>query len=178
MSTQIKNSKNRPQMNLIEAITNNLVRLDDELANQKPSLKTADNSISAKQLRDMYKEFVERFINIGEVETSVLIHSVALAKKVVKIAKTDYTFKKGEFVLLYSACVYLSIKMLIDEERWFMADFAYVSNLEEAHVEKMEQFVLIDILNFNAKISDEDFIKEKLALQQSSTVPKKRLTVV
>ena len=70
------------------------------------------------------------------------------------------------------------IKMLIDEERWFMADFAYVSNLEEAHVEKMEQFVLIDILNFNAKISDEDFIKEKLALQQSSTVPKKRLTVV
>ena len=109
----------------------------------------------------MYQDFVDRFVKIGEVESSVLIHSVALAKKVVKLAKSDYSFKKGEFVLVYSACLYLSVKMLIDEERWFVADFSYVSNLEEAHIEKMEQFVLIDVLNFSPKISEEDFMKER-----------------
>lgn len=125
----------------------------------------------------MYRDFVQRFLEIGELESSVLVHSVALAKKVVKIARADYSFKKGEFVLLYSACLYLSIKMLIDEERWFLADFSYVSNLEESHIEKMEQFVLIDLLNFDPKISEEEFKKERLALQ-TAAAPKKRLTVM
>jgi hypothetical protein len=177
MSNVTKSTKNRSQKSLIDSIVTNLVRLDKALAPKKTSATVADNNISVKQLREMYRDFIERFMEIGELETSVLVHSVALAKKVVKIAKSDYTFKKGEFVLLYSACLYLSIKMLIDEERWFLADFSYVSNLEEAHIEKMEQFVLIDILNFDPKISEEVYKKERHNLLTAS-VPKKRLTVM
>lgn len=177
MSNAIKNHKNRNQKNFIDSIVTNLVRLDKQLAPKKANSEVADNNISMKQLREMYRDFVERFIEIGELESSVLVHSVALAKKVVKLAKNDYTFKKGEFVLLYSACLYLSIKMLIDEERWFLADFSYVSNLEEAHIEKMEQFVLIDILNFDPKVSEQEFKKERYALK-NAIAPKKRLTVM
>lgn len=153
-----KSTKNRTQLSLVDSVVSNLVKLDIELSSKKATCtKPVEAVVSDKQLREMYKDFVQRFIDIGEIETSVLIHSVALAKKVVRLAKANYTFKKGEFVLLYSACVYLSIKMLIDEERWFMADFAYVSNLEESHVEKMEVFVLVDILNFETKISEEEY---------------------
>lgn len=121
----------------------------------------------------MYEEFVERFIEVGEIEASIFIHSIALAKKVVRLAKEAHCFKKGEFVLLYSACLYLSIKMLIDEERWFLTDFSYVSNLEEAHIERMEQFVLIEVLNFYPKISVEEFKKEKKALKNAHCATKK-----
>lgn len=177
MSKVSKTTKNRTQKNFIDSIVTSLVRLDKQLAPKTPAGEVSDNIISINQLREMYRDFIERFMEIGELESSVLVHSVALAKKVVKIAKSDYTFKKGEFVLLYSACLYLSIKMLIDEERWFLADFSYVSNLEEAHIEKMEQFVLIDILNFDPKISEADFKKERQTLR-SAAVPKKRLTVM
>jgi len=70
--------------------------------------------------------------------------------------------------LLFSACLYLSIKMLIDEERWFLADFAYVSGLEESHIEKMEIFVTSEILNFEYRITDEQFQKEKTALTKTT----------
>ena len=176
MSNSSKTSSTKSQQNMIDAIVKTLVRLDGELS-QKNSAAVQDNNITVTQLKEMYQDFIDRFVKIGEVESSVLIHSVALAKKVVKLAKSDYAFKKGEFVLVYSACLYLSVKMLIDEERWFVADFSYVSNLEEAHIEKMEQFVLIDILNFSPKISEEDFMKERQTLM-TPVVPKKKLTVV
>lgn len=175
-NSKTSNINTKTQQIMIDAIVKILVRLDGELS-QKSTTAAQDNNITVTQLKEMYQDFIDRFVKIGELESSVLVHSVAMAKKVVKLAKSDYSFKKGEFVLIYSACLYLSVKMLIDEERWFVADFSYVSNLEEAHIEKMEQFVLIDILNFNAKISEEDFMQERLNLM-TPAVPKKKLTVV
>lgn len=113
----------------------------------------------------MYKDFIEKFIEVGEVEVSVIIYSIALAKRVVNEAKKSYSFKKGEFILIYAACLYLSIKLLIDEERWFVADFSYVSSLDEKHIEKMEKFVVFDILKFDVKLPDAEFKKEEMRLR-------------
>lgn len=167
---QINNTPNKRLLSNISAV---LYKLDKELAPRRGSgsIQVAESGsleglISSKsELKAMYKDFIEKFASVGELEANVFIHSIALAKKVVKIAKKEYDFKKGEFILLYSACLYLSIKMLIDEERWFIEDFAYVSGLEEKHIEKMEQFIFFDILNFNAKLSEQEYFNEEAYLR-------------
>lgn len=158
---------------MLSNITTVLYKLDKELAPRRNSgsIQVAeDNTLtglasSTSELKTMYKDLVEKFATVGELEENVFIYSVALAKKVVKEAKKEYNFKKGEFVLLYAACLYLSIKMLIDEERWFIEDFAYVSGLEEKHIEKMEHFVFFDVLKFNAKLTDEVYFTEETFLR-------------
>lgn len=158
---------------MLSNITTVLYKLDKELAPRRNSgsIQVAeDNTLtglasSNSELKTMYKDLVEKFATVGELEENVFIYSVALAKKVVKEAKKEYNFKKGEFVLLYAACLYLSIKMLIDEERWFIEDFAYVSGLEEKHIEKMEHFVFFDVLKFNAKLTDEVYFTEETFLR-------------
>lgn len=171
-NANLKN-KNRTHIRLMSNITTMLYKLDKDLAPRRSSgaILTAESNnledlmTSTSELKTMYKDFVEKFATVGELEDNVFVYSVALAKKVVLKAKKEYNFKKGEFILLYAACLYLSIKMLIDEERWFIEDFSYVSGLEEKHIEKMEKFVLFDILNFNAKISDAEYFAEEAFLK-------------
>jgi hypothetical protein len=149
----------------IENVVQTLLKLDQELspAPSTPKLPTLTKKTN-KNFSEMYSDLILKFLELGELEQSVIVHAVALAKKVVKIAKKNYEFKKGEFVLLFAACLYLSIKVLVDEERWFVSDFAYVSGLEEAHIEKMEIFVAVELLEFDYKISEEEFWKEEEAL--------------
>lgn len=163
------NNNNMLNIRLLSNISSVLYKLDKDLAPRRGSgsIQVAENGSlhglmsSQSELKAMYKDFIEKFSSVGELEENVFIYSIALAKKVVKEAKKEYSFKKGEFILLYAACLYLSIKMLIDEERWFIEDFAYVSGLEEKHIEKMEQFVLFDVLKFNAKLSDQEYFDEE-----------------
>ena len=174
MSSLINNKKvNKTQKKaFIDSIVQALVKLDKALSPRArrssgvTSEALPEIPISGSQLKAMYTDFIKKFIEVGELEDNVFVYSVALAKKVVHEATKDYAFKKGEFILIYSACLYLSIKMLIDEERWFLADFSYVSGLEESHIEKMELFVLSDILKFSPKLSDEVFAKEKKELMR------------
>lgn len=166
---QKKSIKNREQKKFIKNIADALVSLDVKLcpvrkgSGASGSLPELD--INNKKLKGMYRDFIQKFIEVGELEETVLIYSVAIARKVVKEASKNYDFQKGEFILLYSACLYLSIKMLIDEERWFVADFSYVSDLDEKHIEKMEKFVAIEILKFDFKLSDDEFQREKKRLR-------------
>lgn len=170
--TSISKSKRskKEQKSFIKNIVDTLVALDNRLCpvNNCPkgtSKTLPELGIGNSELKGMYKDFIMKFLEVGELEESVLIYSVALAKIVVKKAKKSYTFKKGEFVLIFAACLYLSIKLLIDEERWFVADFSYVSSLDESHIQKMEQFVLVDILSFNLKITDNLYRKEEKLLR-------------
>lgn len=168
--TSIKSTKRskKEQKSLIRNMVETLVSLDNTLCPQSKSPsreKLPDLGINKTQLKGMYKDFIKKFLDVGELEESVLIYAVALAKVVVREARKSYSFKKGEFILIFAACLYLSIKLLIDEERWFVADFSYVSSLDESHIQKMEQFVLVDILSFDLKIPDSQFRKEEKLLR-------------
>lgn len=91
---------------------------------------------------------------------------MVLAKKVQKIVAEKFAFGLGEMVLLYSGCFLLSIKMVLDTEKWFIEDFALVSGMDTATINKIEMFLMEECLDFYAGISEEDFKKEYLSLSK------------
>lgn len=63
---------------------------------------------------------------------------------------------------MYAGCLFLSIKYVVDTHNWFIEDFSCVSGFDPKIIEKMEAFVLMDILNFQFYISDLDYSEELL----------------
>ena len=120
--------------------------------------------MSMEDLSSGYRKLVEGFKQAGEMEKSVFIYSIALAKKVRDLLKTRYRFKEGEFLLVYAGVLFLSIKMANDLEIWHVEDFAKATRLEEDIIQEMELFVFEEILNFRALVPQEAFKSEVSAL--------------
>jgi len=59
---------------------------------------------------------------------------LVLAKKVQKIVAEKFAFGLGGMILLYSGCFLLSIKMVLDTEKWLIEDFALVSGMDTATI--------------------------------------------
>lgn len=119
------------------------------------------------QLKDLYSEFLTRFIDFGKIEENVIYCAWVLNKKIVQKIKESLTvsFSNGENFLVFSACLYLSIKMLNDMEKWFIEDFAQVSGLEERVIEKMEIRILRDILDFDLHVDYKYVQKERILIE-------------
>lgn len=63
-------------------------------------------------------------------------------------------------MLIYAGCLFISIKYVVDSHKWFVEDFAHISNFDEKLIQKMEIFVLETALNFEVCIKDAAFVKE------------------
>ena len=85
-----------------------------------------------------------------------------------KIVSEKFAFGPGEMMLLYSGCFLLSIKMVLDTEKWFIEDFALVSGMDKATISKIELFLMEECLDFNAAISEEEYNKEHLSLYRKT----------
>lgn len=152
--------------------------LSNYLANKAKSKITKKEQ--NKVLEEMYKEFIKRFIDIGELEENIIYHAWILNKKAVKILKSssNCSYQRGENILIFSGCIYLSIKMLIDEEKWFIEDFSVVSDFDENIVEKMEISLLRDIFNFDYFIDSDTFQNELKTLKFLTVEKKKKMSFV
>ena len=102
-----------------------------------------------KELYTAYKGLVRRCRVLGELERSVLIHSLILAKRAIIFGREKHEFKPGEFYLIYCACLFLSIKYVEDVEEWYLEDFASVAKIDKGCLHEMEIIVGINMLNFN-----------------------------
>jgi hypothetical protein len=89
---------------------------------------------------------------------------LVLAKKVQKVVAEKYSFRSGEMLLLYAGCFFLAIKVVIDNEKWFLEDFASVSGYDKACISKIELFLMEDCLDFDASIPDKDYMREQTLL--------------
>ena len=120
------------------------------------------DSSELRKVKHSYKKFASKFIRVGQIKNSVFIYSLALARKVKEVASEKFQFNTGEFLLVYAGCLFLSIKMVVDLEKWFVEDFSTVSGVDKATIEKMELFVLEDALDFDVSISRNVFREEYL----------------
>lgn len=85
-----------------------------------------------------------------------------------KIVAEKFAFGPGEMMLLYSGCFLLSIKMVLDTEKWFVEDFALVSGMDKPTISKIELFLMEECLDFYAGISEEEYKKEHLSLYRKT----------
>ena len=102
-----------------------------------------------KDLYNVYKALIHRCKDLGELERSILIHSLILAKRAILYGREKHEFKPGEFYLIYCACLFLSIKYVEDVEEWYLEDFASVAKIDKGCLHEMEIIVGINMLNFN-----------------------------
>lgn len=116
--------------------------------------------MSLNGLKSGYEILLQDFMKVGNLDNSVFVYSVALAKKVKDALQGTYEFKSGEFLLVYAGVLFLSIKLANDLEVWHVEDFAKATGLEEGIISEMEMFVFKDALNFDAKVKQEDLERE------------------
>lgn len=164
------------KQDLMGAIAEELAKLDTFMTSEYPELSNEMLETTIKSIKPStkmvktYNEFIQRFIQYGKVPINTFIHSFSLAKRASKLAKTIFDFESGEFLLVYASCLYISIKMLNDLEKWFIEDFSLVSGIEEDSIEKMEEIVLFQLLEFRANVSQEIFESEMKGLKEKTTM--------
>lgn len=144
---------------------------------------SCDNSGTLKEVtnttnnfQDQVVPFCKRFFEIGDLEESIYVYCVVLLKKAVKIAENKYGCYKEDLLLLFSACLYTSIKMNMDVERWFIEDYSYVSNMSVVDIAEMDVFLVVDLLDFRLVISDEEFKTERKLLLELKSSKKQLLS--
>ena len=157
-----------PCSEFVSSLSSVLAKLDHSLSGLCPDKIQARESIELKKLKHKYNSFVSRFTKVKQIQNSVYVYSLVLAKKVQKIVSEKFSFGAGEMVLLYAGCLLLSIKMVLDTEKWFVEDFALVSGLDKASISKIELFLMEECLDFYAGISEEEYRKEYLSLYRKT----------
>lgn len=148
-------------------LASTLAKLDFALANPNTTVVSNNDEVAIMALKRSYKRLIAKFDGVGEVTNSVFIYSLSLARKVKDKAASLYTFTTGEFKMVYAACLFLSIKMVIDVEKWFIEDFSNVSGLEKDLITKMELFILEDILYFNVSVGRNEYRQEHLRIYKN-----------
>lgn len=127
-----------------------------------------------KKIKKRYSEFLKRLSNIEGITDSVIIHAFILSKKVSKILQESFIVKQGEFFEIFLICCFLSIKYVVDVFKWFLSDFAMVSKLNEKKIQRMEIFVLHNLLRYKLCTSESEYLSAYSKIYQS--VDKKKET--
>lgn len=143
--TKISQSKNVQ----IEAFTKILFYIDEN-----SSKKTVLSLDEERKIKSLYRNLIEKAIKIGEIDTSVIIYSLILAKRASKSVRSICKFDKGQFYSIYSACLFLSLKLLVDYELWKLTDFCCICDLGEEELKKLEMNLFIYILEMKVFVSE------------------------
>lgn len=96
--------------------------------------------------KNLFKPLLENFKTMSELPKEVYIFSITLLQRAISCLKEE-EFEDGELLILYNGCLHLSIKSLIDTERWFLEDFSDVSGLSKGLVQKTELLLFCEVLN-------------------------------
>lgn len=150
----------------IAILASSLAKIDYRLSN--PEFRgDIKECLEVRKLKHVYKKFVSRFLKVGQINNIVFVYSLALAKKVKKSLTKDYEFSEGDFLKIYGCCLFLSIKMVIDMEKWYLEDFEYVSGIPKETIEALEIFILDEALNFDISIPRTSYREEHLRLYKN-----------
>lgn len=158
---------NIPCKNFLSIIASNLAKLDYQVAKSQDAnieeAKKQDKRL--KYLKAIYKKLIKKFIGIENITLSVLVYSMVLIHRVQKIVINTHEFELGDFRFVYAGCLFLAIKIVVDVEKWFLEDFANVSGLKKELVQRMEFFVLEDVLKFRAGVSCDEYHKQYASMK-------------
>ena len=109
-----------------------------------------------------YQTLVQRCLKVGDLEEDLLIHAFCLYKRALKLTREEVIdLKSNDFICLFTICVYLSIKVLIDVEKWFLEDFSFLCGMEVDLIEELELAVVNDILKYSVLVKEQEFFEEK-----------------
>lgn len=144
----------------LSIIASRLCLLDNEMSHSGKPGPIDTNNKRLKRLKKYYFQFVKKFSLEEGIYDTVFVHSIILAKKVKAALIDKFEFKPKEFMFLYAGCLFLSIKYVVDTEKWFLEDFANIAKFNKSIIHKMELFVLETGLNFNMSLLHCQFEKE------------------
>lgn len=106
-----------------------------------------------------FVSFIERFSLLGEISDESFIHAFILFEKALS---KDKDLKRPSCThKLFTACVFVSEKLLLDEEFWKLEDFCKLGGINKDQLEMLEMKLLNDILEFEIFVKEEIFYEMK-----------------
>lgn len=147
---------------------------------KKLKLKKITNLASRmnKKKSSIFLNFITVMYEVGEIERNIFAFAACLFRKAVDRFR-HRVFEEGDSLMLFSSCLFLSIKLLLDHERWYIEDYAYISGISEKVVEKAELKLLVEVFEFNIsfdfkQIQDLETILEVLFLKDNRKIKSKK----
>lgn len=133
----------------------------DEFVVSKSNKKVNISEKEEKRISTLYQSIIEKAIKIGEIQKPVLIYSLALAKKSARSIKKICEFTRGQFYSVYSSCLFLSLKLVIDYELWLVSDFCCICGLNEKELRELEVNLFTYILDYRAIVQPLSYQKQE-----------------
>ena len=104
-----------------------------------------------------YNQFFMRFQKAG-IDYGVYAHFSLLLKKV--MLKRKNKIDKKNFRSIMAACLFISIKFVVDRFVLFIDDFVRLSGMNRKNIEVLETGILVNILGFDVNFSEQEIIRE------------------
>lgn len=113
-----------------------------------------------KNFEKIYENLVKKAFKIGELETSIFLYSIILAKRAAKSIRKICQFHSGQFYSIYCGCLFITIKFLVDHELWKTSDFSCICGLDVKEIKDLEKNLLTFIFEFRVYFKEEEFQKQ------------------
>jgi hypothetical protein len=143
----VKKGKEQDFLNIAKPKTNN----------KCPSANTISTNASSSNSQTYklpcYQKLLRIFEKVGEIEDSVFIVALIYLDRILK----EFSLDDGEFLKgMYSTCVLLAHKFLVEEEYWPVDEFSKMVGVSEFQIKKWELQIL-DCLAYKLFVSPQQF---------------------
>lgn len=147
--------------------TSKLLSVESRSSTSQPSTKSVKETNklfrSSKHLRTMpFLDLVKRLKVCGKMPEEVFVTSLVLFNR--SLEKGDFE-DEGCVHKLFIAVIFLSFKLIIDSEHWFLDEFSKLSLVRKTELEKMEICLFTQILDYKVSVTETEFLKAKRCLE-------------
>lgn len=114
--------------------------------------------------RIKFSSFLKRFTNLGKIPIEILIHAYILFNRSIlsfKELKSAHCSHK-----LFTSCVFLSYKFLVDSHFWAVGDFCKLGGISKEQLQAVETILLSKVLKFELYVSEQEFTRTENMLSR------------
>ena len=136
----------------LENLSNNSSYKQKSLKLNLPTLNALEQFRMINKPSISFREYLERFRDLGKISSIDVISSLVLLKR---LNKKGYLNRKTIFKQ-FLTCLYIATKFNNDTDFWNLSTFAALAGIKASNLEKYERCMLNDLLNWDIKVSLED----------------------
>ena len=120
-------------------------------------------TLDLEETKKSYKRFFNQFREL-RLDGSVYAYLSVMLREVLQ--SRVQSLSQRNFRKIIAACLFISVKYVVDEYVLFIEDFTKLSGMNKKSLEMLETNILVDVLNFDINFSQETIEEEAEILME------------
>lgn len=151
-----------PELIIARTTMLQLLSLEDFLERQRTTKKREPSNILPEQEENSTNlsqktTYIFNNLLLQNFDVTIYLYAFVLFNKArFRINERSMKLRKGDLVKIYSVCFFIAFKMVEESHKMFIEDLSILTGYSEEEMSQLEEFILIDVLDFKVFIRQEE----------------------